>query len=391
MKIIESITFPVFVEDGEKYKAVIRDIRLFRALEKRAASIMLMAEMAGARIELTEEDIKIKPQKDAVHDGLALLFGSAGKLKYYGIRAYLLKQMPEGWYRHIADTLMRCAEAAIKAKDPSMPKADRRFLALNGRRDAPRFSFGGMTIHPEDGIYARAIKGGIALRWDKDMGDISFIAHGRDPRRSYVLHKLLEGGYELGAVMLNEDGGRLKATVSYSYEQADKAPDKSRVMEAEFCGGMNLLDIVLIAGHRSVIDLMRHETIDASPAVAGVDILAAQEHRRQQQAAFCGRRSPRSASEGNGPAARWFADKREKLSERRQNMAKTWNHTWTARLIRIAERMNAGTMVIRGEYSGIQGRTWPWSQFKEFLAYKCERAGIALTWSARPKAESPAV
>lgn len=353
----------------DRLRQIVTSIRHYRATLRQIYSALTMAQMAGAKIAVETDDIRVSPNRDAAQLILANAFGHDGKALGYQMRQWVLNEAAPSWYSHTWDSLRRDLEIAWKAQDPKL-NASRGWLTLQGARDVGQFNRRGI------GIPAIRVKGLrqhlLVLAWDKQVGTVEF----RVPRLNggrYIVWKSLrdkEEGWKLGTVYLNEHNGRICATISYTRPDNVQDTDPKRVLSVAFDADATDAFVKLRGP-----DSRERDTLSAVEAIAWLQQLRARRTAIEQRKAATGNPRRRWGS------ARLYRQTQELLSRvtrQRTNGVSHRNHLWTRRVISRAIAWRCGTIDVMPLPGNLCGQEWPWSQWQQYIDYKAKETGITV-------------
>lgn len=317
----------------------------------------------------------------------------------YSSRRYVLDMLNKysngkGWCTAVGDDIRADIKSLWYAKDPSIAKCTRMFLAFQGKRNPPLFRFQGIKFNAN--VPKKFDNNSITLSWNNDLGPVEFRILGSkqkdgsrklDKSRWLLWKGICEGRIKHGTICLNERDGKLMLNVPYSVPISANVNDKKTVLEAAFVNNVNnFIQCSVRQGDGrdemvTMIDQMRNEQLSCSEALAGIDRLSEQSEKLDLR---------RRACNGIGKACRAATERLNRVTQQRQSVSNYWCHKWSRVIIDTAIRWKCGTIrvfdvpekLINGRVIGhLFDRSWPWSNFRLKLGYKAKLAGINLVWS----------
>lgn len=418
------VRLDVRVEDND-YRAIVDDIKRFRSACRQSFCMMMMAYIAGAKIEEHANGLRVTPDnerakfilsntmdmsvhqrtKPAVSKALktvAAILGSLpereklsdamtkklddmlqsltdaatrhnwaedisiqGAASTYEIRDWVLKDLLFGWEPFCFDSLRRECVSIFHAKDPEHEKATRGWLMLQGARKLSFFS----RIGIEFPIITGAHKFGsnsITLKWLKDK-EYAFKILQMDPARWQGWTDARDGRYPLGSLLLYERDGRLRITIP--------------IQRTGHTHGLNPSRTAVAVVENGTIRTIAHGHVD----IVRIDAAVFQMLRLKKQSDHFDQAKRPTGSPvkkwGAKQAFRSEADRLYRITLRRTDAQKDWNHRWTRRIVDVAIRSGCKSISLKlPEKAELKNNIpWSWSQFRNFMEYKCKLAGIAIT------------
>ncbi len=348
--------------DDEHYRAVLDDIKRYRAVCWQTASQICTAEAAISRNAMNKEGrFHVVPPKP--YEGATVLeqvISDHRKGKLSGLRAHIVSQFPE-WKSDVADACMRDVEARLSAPDPKLVKAKRRYLIHNQMRTAPYFQRMGLPVRTRGEIHFGNRK--LALEWNYARGPIEFEFGRLEGYRLHVLAKLESGEWKIGdPIRILESDGILKLILPYSrpsvVSDGLNAEAELKVVATPYglqVGG----ELWPWAGEVKWLSGLKRwsESVENARASHG------DPQRRH----------------GQWKAKEAWTKQLERITLKRTRGCETTNHVWTTRILHRALRGECGVISVL-DLSGmtIGSHSWPWSQFMQFLEYKCGEKRIAM-------------
>ena len=377
--------------DKEMWKPIKNEIHHFRAVCNQASAALHSLELLGATIEFNKEgylQVNCGSLKQALEARQAFFGREKGDPIYHYVRRIAPDLKAE-----LASQVNRIVLSTWKAKDAKF-KATRRFLAVNGARNCPRFNGRGIPIKHDKSSKASftiAEKGHrLSLSWSRELGPVEFRLGDVDPSNWAHWRKIVSGDLEAHTPTLNlqKKKGKdiLVLYLSYEAETKEARLDDNRVFEAAFNEDDPSTFFVckLVEGHKNITDLKLHYELNAVAALDKIDTISTKKNEKQDLKKACGSMRARDRGEGHGGAARAYSQSIGRLSIKRNKVVKDWNHKWTRQFVRMAIRHRCKTLKIMDIPSTMFGRPWQWDGFKQILDYKCKEVGINLELGTSP-------
>lgn len=350
--------------------AVLRSIRQYRAVARKACAALACCEQAGADIVATDENVRVIPNAEAAREIARRAFAETTDKggAEYSVYAFAAQEYPSAM-SFVWSQMAREVKTVWRAKDPQYGKADRRYLVVNGARHAATFNQRGIPLkQPDSKLEIDQHK--IVCRWDRELGFAEFKFRKLDGGRWAQLCRIASGedGWKLGTCYLNERDGKLRIVVTYSYQIDPTKPDRSVALRVEF--GVDPASFLRIAGNG------RSDTVSAIDAIGSMADLQRRKLRMENRREACGSKVREWGDRKSWKRAQAVI---EKLTEHRSNSAKTHNHAWTRRIVQRAISWGCGTIQIpKAKPDDLFGHPWQWAQFEQFLKYKAAEAGIEI-------------
>lgn len=369
----KSMVVDIFVADGVK-QPIINSIRLYRAACRKAYSMCAVAEMAGAELLITDEDIKIKPINEATKTVLENTFGIYGKKAHlYEMREWIRSLNPS-WLSIVPESIHRDVSSRWRAPDVEFPKAKRGYLTLNGKRAFASFMNIGITIK---NTVSKLEGHSFFCKWDEEIGKVEFRLGKLDASRHYVWSAIRDqrDGWKLGTIYLKEREGNLKAVISYTAPDRPKKLDLGKQMVVEF--STDPQNFILAYTD----DRFSGSVIPAYGAISWLHEMECIYNKYMQQLSSYDKRLTKKH--------RFKIHSRiSKYTRRRENGVKDLNHIWTRRIVQFAQQKNSGNLVVIDvPEKTLADYPWGWHQFKTFLIYKVEEIGGKVTFTESEKKE----
>jgi hypothetical protein len=392
-----SVTFDVFPPDDHR-QAVLNSIRKYRAVCREVYAALLLAQTAGSELEDEDSGPRLKPDGDASKIVLAAALGVAkiarceepkvrgegqkftvqlGSAFAYELREYVLDRLWPTALSYVWDSIRRDVTTVWSSLDPEYAKTKRGWLALQGARGVAQFNRRGIGIPQATG---RPKLDGytLVLKWDRELGSVTFKLPRLDGGRQYVWANLRDKseGWKLGTLYLNERDGRIKATVSYSKPAAAASVDPSRICQVKFVADEETLLLIVGPNREQTCD-----TIGSADVIAWLERHTSKKHHHEAARASCG-----SPSRPWGYRKGWKANQERvnRLTRMRENQVKTLNHNWARRIVSRAVAWRCGKIEIEGPPEDLAGFPWNWSQFRDLLRYKAEEKQVELVTKNEP-------
>ncbi len=396
--------------------------RVYRHTLRRCAAILYLAEAMGANWERYtskggDENILInpkwrpildnegKPQRKedgAIFEGpdsklfLEMVFGKTGRKMCYGMINYIKQQLePANMYSQACHMVIDDILRAWNAKDPLVTKASRGWMVLNSvDRRPPIFANGGIPIFKD---HIRLKNNRVQFKITKDEWlEAKFLR--LDGERWNTLKKISTGEWKIGnPVRINfgdpkRKDGKLQASgirlyVSYTRpKRCDKALSEKRCLEAAYTEDRkSFIKLKMRDGKETLADQIRSDSLSALGALDFVDKKGKIIDKYDDQRRSCGSPCDRRSGAGHQKAYRSISMRSKRASLARKNGCRTWNHTWTSRIINLAISWRCGRVEVYDLPTTLFERPWQWDDFKLKLKYKAKDKGIKVAWIQSPK------
>ena len=382
-----SVTLDVFATD-ERRQDVLNSIRKYRAVCRQVYATLLLAQTAGASVEEHETGPRLKPDGDGSKLALAAALGSAkiergkktkgegqeykvqiGSGLAYELREYVRKELWPTALSYVWDSIRRDVTTVWTSKDPEHTQAKRGWLALQGARGIAQFNWRGIGIPVATGR-PKLERDLLALKWDHEIGSLTFKLPRLDGGRYFVWKNLRDGsdGWELGTIYLNERDGKLKVTMTYTKPASVAQVDPKRVCRVK-----------LVADKETLLRIVGPDGAATYDTIASADVLAWLVRRRQQKELREAERSACGAPRRDwGRRKGWNCAQRiiAKLTLRREQGVKNHNHAWARRIVARATAWRCGRIEINKVPDDLAGYPWKWQQLVDFITYKSQERGI---------------
>jgi hypothetical protein len=376
-----NIVINVLAPDKDTHRKVVDSIRLYQAACRKAYSVCATVEMAGAEINTVDKEgnpkISVKPLNDRSKQIIELAIGMSGKKgHFYELRPWLQELHPS-WMYLVPEAIQRnIVSKRWRAKDPEFPEAKRGYLTLNGAREFARFTRIGIYFkNTAQKIGERSI----TLKWDYDIGEVTFKIYDMDPSRWYIWKNVCSGaeGWSNDTMYLQEKDGKLRIVAGYTCPDKEQVLDQSKPLYVEF-GTDPKLYIT-----------MRSDKIYDGDVLS---VIGALEWAKEIEA-ISSKFSLRKDSYGSlnkkwGGRRGWRAviKKINRLTDRRTNGVMNHNHLWTRRIANAAVRYGAGRIIVLNmPEKSMFGIPWAWHNFRTMLEYKVGEIGGKVEYAEVPK------
>jgi len=373
--VTRSICLNATLEKMEKTKEVIDSIRLYRYVANKVFSSIITVEMLGASVESDESYFRIIPNSERAKELLALVFNKTGKAAFYEVREYVLKHLAPTWHSFVFGGMRRELWSRWQARD-SVHRASHGYLVLNGVRKPSAFKNVGIGF-PSASEKITLDNHTIVLKWDHEIGPITFKIRKLESGQYYVWRMLRAGAWIIRNVLLNERSGALTITFNYHQPIGKVLQDASRITEVSIKGAT-----IAVSGPNDEGDSENIETHAAVSWLSRLKMISAD--RSKCLSSNC----VNASAIGNKRVFLALSKKLHNVTERRSKGSKSWNHVWTKRIVFLASRWNSGRIVFEvPEKSELGFHPWSWSEFFEQLHYKAEAVGIEATKKAYVKTD----
>lgn len=368
---IRSTVFSVFCDDALR-QPILNSIRRYRMACRQMYGVLLASQAAGAEITEKDDSLSLKPDGKRSKAILEAVMNKTGKMFVYEMRPWFLEELYPNAFSFVWDSARADVATVWKAKDPEFVTASKGWLGLQGARGIARFNRRGIGF-PVATARPVLAEHTLTLKWDKEIGPVTFRLPRLDGGRYYVWKSLRDGaeGWKLGTIYLSEDDGALKVVMTHHRPLRESSVDPERVCE-------------LVINH-SDLDrkafLFSLEGRDAQDVISGEEVLPwlrRMKRRREElerRKAACGSpRRPWGFRKGYHDAQKILSN----CSLARERGASDRNHAWTRRIVARMVSWRCGTLKMVMPPSLLFGEPWGWAQFVSFLRYKCDQDGIQL-------------
>lgn len=385
-------------EDQEGRVAIKRDLlnglNQYRHVCRQLLSRCALAQAAGATVSIKKGYLQVKcPPKKTAEQLLALATGGKTSNNLMYPCREQVKEMAPTWASYLHDQVLADVKTLWTGKDPHIPTSYGS-LFLNSERRLKQLTSLPITLHRTK-AKIKFENHRVAFEWDKAIGPVEWKVRRLDGGRYGRWRAICEGKLEhrslkVRAKRSREFGWRVFLDIPFVSDVKPKKLNPKRVAELNFLDTGDMV-LTLRQGHRSSkgipVDDVRKEAISVAAAIAGVDQKKIQDERLLMLLRACGRRGECRRGEGNSKAARSYSRRREGLSISRAKQVKSWNHAWSKRVVARLVNWDCGGLIVFDVPATLNARPWQWHQFQESLKYKCEDAGVKLTFSDSPKAK----
>ncbi len=374
--VVRTLRFLVGPTDRSHWPVVKNSIKTYRVALSHAASALAGLEMIGATTSLKGDDLRVVPA--SLKDSLVVRRDLFGLEKGEPIYRVLKKLLPDTWLADMADRATQTLVSVWKARDAELG-GQRRYWVMNGVRRVPMFTQANLGFRPRN-VKIDPTGHRVTLQWCKELGPIEFHLGTIDPGSWAWWRRIVSGELKMGEVKLRlfRRKGKDCLQLMVPYERPvrkDKSLSPSRSVEAAFddSNPACFLRCKLVGGQRTLLDLIRHDELNAVAALDRIDQMSTRDERLKELKKACG--SERRGT-GHHKASRYYNEKRKFLSAKRIEVVRTWNHTWTKQLVQVCQRNKAGKLVLTELSDTLFTRSWRWYEFQQQLASKLEEAGI---------------
>jgi hypothetical protein len=368
----------VYPEDKADWPKVRALFEEYRTALRKAFCMHGLTECAGAEILEKKGHKQLKPTA-ASKAVRSELFGGAGKNRE--LFPWLKAQLPT-FNATIHDCAMGQVLDVWKSHDPSLTKATRGWLVMQGERMLPRMARADLRVR-RDYVSMEPHAVGLRLFADKERDTLRLKVRTLDGGRYGIYKRLATGALRCGdPVRFGLRDNDLYLYLPYAVEAEARELDPARVLEVAFGDDLDhAISMRLRAGHASPLDDLRTYHVDAAGAWAFILRHNARRECLDRERRAAGRRGNQGI--GNDAAYASATRRLDRLTLGRENALKTWNHTWTARIVKQAERWKCGAIEVFGPPEGLLTESWPWADWRGKLAYKAKAMGIKLAYSER--------
>jgi hypothetical protein len=356
-----SLVLPLFLKDKAKYKQVTNSIKLVRSAARQVYAVLFASQAAGADMKWKDEQLSVIPNNDRARSIMAAVFEKDGKAPIYQAREYVLKHLLPGYHSYVWDSLRADVWTKWTAKDPEFTKATNGYLVLNGIRRLAIFK--GLGIGIPAAVSPKLEDHEITLKWSHEIGPVAFSLGTMDPGRWYTWKRIVSGQFPHGTMRLTERDGKLLAIVTYS-----RPVSKSATMDPD-----RTLTVIRSANQENllVIGPEREKTYVAMSLIEARDWslrLRAQSQVWSNRQRACG--SPRRGW-GMKSAHKGIQTHRDAITKQRENGCKCRNHSWSKRIVDLAEYWRCGVIEFCDPAdSQLGGEPWGWADLLSKIKYK---------------------
>jgi len=382
---IRMLNISVYPPEKEDWKTIRELFAEYRCALRKAAMMHGMTEIAGAEIKTNKRgETTLKPSKTAGEIRTALFGSDKKKRELY---PWLKENLPS-----FSGTTHDCAMSQIndawKSHDPSIPKATYGYLLMQGERGYKRMSHADIPVRAKQLV---AEGHSISLKVFAERGKTMDLKLGTvDPMAWRRWQALLAHPERMGdPVRLNLRDGKnpLRLCIPYREEPKQSVLQECRSIEVAFGETPErAMVLTLREGHETIIDEKRNYKIDATGAIAQLIRHNTRKARLEKERAACGRRGNQGI--GNDKAYRATTRRLDRLSKAIAGTKANWNHTFTARIVKQAERWKCATIVVVGPPEDLCGESWPWADFRAKLQYKAGAIGAECEYTERVDTEA---
>lgn len=386
--IVRSIKIKVSCPDKKERAKLYGAIKFFRYVSRRTMAAYSAVEIACTDIKVNDEGFLTFASK-ANHEQIENVLKTVFQTKRaHSVEEYIKELAPE-WQ---SDTIQECWRLIKSRWSAKLPDSNLRMGAAMklGQRDSCMFRFTALPIKwcPTCQSNVKFDGHEIKIKWAYDF--VTLKIGTLDPWGWSVLRRIGTGELPPGGASIGlSDKGKLSLRLGYHLPvRTTPAPlDPSRVMEVAFNDDPKKAIICsLREGHNKVTDEIVQRVVDAEASIKWVDRLKAQMDKLESEKEGCGNSRDRRNGTGHAKAFAAISKRSHGLAVCRENGTRTWNHTWAKYVVRAAVNWDCGSIQVMdlpkkekdGSGGGICGRPWPWSDFMNKLAYRCEEEGIRI-------------
>jgi hypothetical protein len=274
------------------------------------------------------------------------------------------------------DSLRRDVVTVWTSKDPEFTKANRGWLALQGARGVAQFNWRGIGF-PRATARPKLDKHSLTLKWDHDIGPITFNVPRLDGGRYHVWRNLRDGApnWTLGTLWLNERDGELRTVLSYS--RPFSAVDVEATRTCCVVIGEPDEQFLTITGPDGAVTC---DSISDKDAVGWLKKMKCRREELERRRAACG--NPKRPW-GHRQGWRAVQNVLSATTATREKGVRDHNHAWTRRIVSRATAWRCGRISVEGlPVEKLAGEPWKWRQFSDFLQYKAGEKGIEVDLGA---------
>lgn len=349
------------LKDDAKYHAVINSIRRYRAVVRQMFAAVFAAQSAGATLEVHNEYFRVKPDNANSKKILESVFDKTGKAPCYEMRNWILETNPS-WLSFVWDSARATTWERWTARDPELA-AQRGYLALNGVRRLAECNRIGIQF-PQATARPKLDGHSLLLKWDHEIDTTEFTIPSLDGGRYVVLNRIQDGTYGVGTVTLQERDGKFRALIPYTVPITSSDMPADAVLEVKFG------DDAIVLTHGQSMDSM--SLTDATAQLRQLfELRSRYEDRRRANG------NPRRPW-GSRRGFQATQERVGRVTQRREDVVKNWNHLWTRRIVERAKSWRCGTVKLSETPDKLAGHQWKFAEMKKYLSYKCSVIGVAL-------------
>jgi hypothetical protein len=314
--------------------------------------------------------------------------------------ASLTVQVLDDWCKHPSQTL-NC-------------KASNSWALINGKQRLPLFRHTPLSFKASEYTLDTFR---VRMTWIKNRPVTFKIKYKRnkdnstklDPMTYGLLQGMVSGRIKYGTMTLHrDDRDEFFIRISYEYQKdAGKELDDSRCMEVAFQPDEpdKYFLLTIREGKRYPkkgvpVDEVQKRELSILAALNIVDRIKAQADKWKEIKSATGNAAALNRGEGCAKANAAVQRHVFGLTKQRRNFSRTWNHTWTKRIVETAKYWRCKRIKVfdlppgkpeneKGEIipgAGLTGRPWEWSAFAVILKSKCDAAGITVEFVDGAKA-----
>ncbi|MBD3408404.1 MAG: hypothetical protein GF411_19935 [Candidatus Lokiarchaeota archaeon] len=385
-------------EIRNELRTIIRnDIKRYRFVLRQAASILAFAATVTQHIEFKDDDIRVYATSEEMKETLRTLFGRDGAACFYSLREWVIERLG-GWRTEHWDHMRNELQTNWFAKDPQFG-ASRGWLILNCARIPALFhnapiNFLPCSVKVDDGGHHISLSVRPRERFGLRIAST-------DKSQWFLWNRILNNdGYRMGTCKLCINRKhQWKFLVTYTCEETKSVLNPKRTLEVAFTDDpKKFIQFAMRSGHKTLIDDLRNKHLDATAAIRILDKFKAQQRYLEEERDAC-----RYGRGGYNKAYKAVNKRRAKYTEGRERVCANWNHTWSKRIITIAQQWDCGNIEVfnmpshsvkkknlekHGAAAAIEecamqeeirsnlfGREWAWFDFAQKVKYKARDAG----------------
>lgn len=400
----EEIEFPYAVhveayipddrKNGFKGMAMLRRlITQYRNAHRQAAAWLFWAEVASCEVRMDKENLPtLVANNDKAKKLLELLTDKPAN--GYALELVpVTKRLLPGWSADFHWNAIRKVVQVWTSKDGLITTARRNFLAWNTERFPPAFHKLGISLRAPGDRHDQIVLDDhrISVRVMKDEEPLQFRV-GTVDKRTYARYMALQRGIlddkedeangrkvKPGAVTLKlirkNERDAIRFTFTYKVvgrvERAD-TPLKHTMEIAMAPTPVEMFSCEIIDG-KTVLDQIKNHECSAVSALWHLDHLANAKDRINRRRFSAGG----VADNNHWDAKDTHNEQLNRITVKRRNSVRTWNHVWTGRLASCAKRWKVARVLFH-QPSKLFAREWQWAEFCFQLKYKLNRIGVEL-------------
>lgn len=383
---VRSMALQVYVPDSLFERKIFGSIKRYRAACRQLYATYALGVAGGAEIrDDGEGKVTLMPDKESTRTILTTLTGAPANFPAYPLRPYFFEQLFPSAQSFVWDSCRQDVESVWRSLDPEFTKAQRGYLALQGARGLALFMRRGIGC-PVQSARPKLVGDTVTVKWDKDLGSVTFKLEPLDGGRQFVWNKLRAAapGWKLGTIYVTERKrkGRSCLFLLVTYERPLEVAetDAGRVCRVEWTDEHEKwLRIVGPDGATTVFE------VSAVAAVESMRELKVRQAKLELRKSACG-----AKHQPWGHKDEWNRVQAvvARCTLHRANATKDFNHAWTRRIVDAAAKWRCGQIQVEALPKTLFGHSWPWYAFLQCLKYKATFVGIATHLPKPPKTEA---